>query len=51
MKLVTFSDGTGPPRVGALVGDGVIDLTAAGLPDDMVALIAWAPRASRVPGR
>jgi 2-keto-4-pentenoate hydratase/2-oxohepta-3-ene-1,7-dioic acid hydratase in catechol pathway len=40
MKLVTFSDGTGPSRVGVLVDDGVIDLTAAGLPDDMVALIA-----------
>jgi 2-keto-4-pentenoate hydratase/2-oxohepta-3-ene-1,7-dioic acid hydratase in catechol pathway len=40
MKLVTFSDDTGPRRVGALVDDGVVDLTAAGLPDDMVGCIA-----------
>jgi 2-keto-4-pentenoate hydratase/2-oxohepta-3-ene-1,7-dioic acid hydratase in catechol pathway len=40
MKLVTFSTGVGPPRVGALAGDGVVDLTATGLPADMVELIA-----------
>jgi 2-keto-4-pentenoate hydratase/2-oxohepta-3-ene-1,7-dioic acid hydratase in catechol pathway len=39
MKLVTFSDEMGTRRVGALVADGVVDLTAAGLPDDMVAFI------------
>jgi 2-keto-4-pentenoate hydratase/2-oxohepta-3-ene-1,7-dioic acid hydratase in catechol pathway len=40
MRLVTFTDDTGSRRVGSLVDDGVVDLTAAGLPDDMVALIA-----------
>jgi 2-keto-4-pentenoate hydratase/2-oxohepta-3-ene-1,7-dioic acid hydratase in catechol pathway len=39
MRLATFSDGTGAQRVGALVDDGVVDLTAAGLPGDMVAVI------------
>jgi 2-keto-4-pentenoate hydratase/2-oxohepta-3-ene-1,7-dioic acid hydratase in catechol pathway len=40
MRLVTFSDRTGPRRLGAFVEEGVVDLTAAGLPDDMVALIS-----------
>ncbi|HSK97686.1 MAG TPA: fumarylacetoacetate hydrolase family protein [Euzebyales bacterium] len=40
MKLVTFSHGSGRARVGALVDGGVVDLTAAGLPTDMVELIA-----------
>lgn len=40
MKLVTFSVRGGPSRVGAVVDAGVVDLTAAGLPADMVELIA-----------
>ena len=40
MKLVTFSVRGGPPRIGAVVDAGVVDLTAAGLPADMVELIA-----------
>ena len=40
MKLVTFSSKAGSRRVGALVDDGVVDLTAAGLPDDMAAFVA-----------
>lgn len=39
MRLVTFLH-DGHERVGALEGDSVIDLTAAGLPADMVDLIA-----------
>lgn len=45
MKLVTFSEGTSASRIGALVDGGVIDLTAAGLPADMVELIALGARA------
>lgn len=40
MKLVTFSIGGAPSRIGALVDDGVVDLTATGLPADMVEFIA-----------
>jgi 2-keto-4-pentenoate hydratase/2-oxohepta-3-ene-1,7-dioic acid hydratase in catechol pathway len=45
MKLVTFSAAPDQTRVGALVDDGVVDLTAAGLPQDMVAMIAAGPDA------
>lgn len=38
MRLVTFSDGS-PPRAGALVDGDVVDLTAAGSPADLTALI------------
>ena len=38
MRLVTFSDGS-PPRAGALVDGGVVDLTEAGSPADLTALI------------
>ncbi|MPZ72593.1 MAG: hydrolase [Nitriliruptorales bacterium] len=42
MKLVTFSSSGGgtPERIGAVVDAGVVDLTAEGLPADMVQLIA-----------
>jgi 2-keto-4-pentenoate hydratase/2-oxohepta-3-ene-1,7-dioic acid hydratase in catechol pathway len=40
MKLVTFSRASEEPRVGALVDGGAVDLTSAGLPTDMVTLIA-----------
>jgi 2-keto-4-pentenoate hydratase/2-oxohepta-3-ene-1,7-dioic acid hydratase in catechol pathway len=39
MKLVTFSHSGGPSRIGALVDDGVVDLSATGLPADMVEFI------------
>lgn len=40
MKLVTYSLRGGPTRVGAIVDDGLIDLTAQGLPATMVDLVA-----------
>jgi 2-keto-4-pentenoate hydratase/2-oxohepta-3-ene-1,7-dioic acid hydratase in catechol pathway len=40
MKLVTFSATGVPSRIGVLVDDGVVDLTAAGLPADMAEFIA-----------
>ena len=39
MKLATFDTGVGL-RTGAVVGDGIVDLTAAGLPSRMIDLIA-----------
>jgi 2-keto-4-pentenoate hydratase/2-oxohepta-3-ene-1,7-dioic acid hydratase in catechol pathway len=39
VRLVTFSPPSSTPRTGALVGEGVIDLTDAGLPPDMIELI------------
>jgi 2-keto-4-pentenoate hydratase/2-oxohepta-3-ene-1,7-dioic acid hydratase in catechol pathway len=39
VKLITFSTGS-TPRVGALVDGGYVDLTEAGVADDMVALVA-----------
>jgi 2-keto-4-pentenoate hydratase/2-oxohepta-3-ene-1,7-dioic acid hydratase in catechol pathway len=36
---VTFSEPSAPRRVGVLVDGGVLDLTATGLPDDIVELI------------
>jgi 2-keto-4-pentenoate hydratase/2-oxohepta-3-ene-1,7-dioic acid hydratase in catechol pathway len=39
VRLVTFSAGSSAPRTGALVDDGVVDLTDAGLPVDMTHLI------------
>jgi 2-keto-4-pentenoate hydratase/2-oxohepta-3-ene-1,7-dioic acid hydratase in catechol pathway len=39
MRLVTFSAGDAAPRAGALVDGSVVDLTGAGLPSDMTALI------------
>jgi 2-keto-4-pentenoate hydratase/2-oxohepta-3-ene-1,7-dioic acid hydratase in catechol pathway len=39
MRLVTFSQPSAPRRVGVLVDGGVLDLTAAGMPDDLVELI------------
>ena len=39
MRLVTFSSGEAAPRAGALVDGTVVDLTKAGLPSDMTALI------------
>ena len=36
---MTFSQLSGPRRVGVLVDGGVLDLTAAGLPDELVELI------------
>ncbi|MCC7121813.1 MAG: fumarylacetoacetate hydrolase family protein [Gammaproteobacteria bacterium] len=44
MRLVTFSRG-GAPRVGRADGDTIIDLSATGLPTDMVALLAAGPDA------
>lgn len=44
MRLATFSRG-GAPRVGRVDGDTVIDLSAAGLPTDMAALLAAGPDA------
>jgi len=43
MKLVTFEAGSGL-RTGAVVGDALVDLTAAGLPAGMIDLIAQWPR-------
>lgn len=40
MKLATFSADGIPPRVGAVVDGGVVDLGGEGLPDDMVDFIA-----------
>ena len=40
MRLVTFSTASAQRHVGAQVAAGVVDLTAAGLPGDMVDLIA-----------
>jgi 2-keto-4-pentenoate hydratase/2-oxohepta-3-ene-1,7-dioic acid hydratase in catechol pathway len=57
MRLVSFVDGVGPPRIsgaapatartGVVVGDDVVDLTdgAVGLPGDMVDLLAAGPEA------
>ncbi len=39
MRLVTFSPLSSSPRTGALVDEGVVDLTDAGLPADMTELI------------
>ena len=39
MRLVTFSRPSSSPRTGALVDQGVVDLTDAGLPADMTELI------------
>jgi 2-keto-4-pentenoate hydratase/2-oxohepta-3-ene-1,7-dioic acid hydratase in catechol pathway len=44
MKLATFDTGEGL-RTGAVVGDGIVDLTVAGLPSRMIDLIADWPRA------
>ncbi|KAB2911775.1 MAG: fumarylacetoacetate hydrolase family protein [Hyphomicrobiaceae bacterium] len=46
MKLVTFADAAGS-RVGALIGDEVIDLAGLDLPADMIAFIEAGPRALR----
>jgi ureidoglycolate lyase len=43
MKLMTFEVESGL-RTGAVVGDGIVDLTAAGLPARMIDLIADWPR-------
>ena len=43
MKLATFDAGAGL-RTGAVVGDGIVDLTGAGLPGRMIDLIANWPR-------
>jgi 2-keto-4-pentenoate hydratase/2-oxohepta-3-ene-1,7-dioic acid hydratase in catechol pathway len=48
MRLVTFRAEGGAPRLGAVVGDTVIDLAAAsggGLPSDMLELIEGGPAA------
>jgi ureidoglycolate lyase len=48
MKLATFDSGAGQ-HIGAVVGDALVDLTAAGLPASMIALIAdWAQLAGKV---
>jgi 2-keto-4-pentenoate hydratase/2-oxohepta-3-ene-1,7-dioic acid hydratase in catechol pathway len=39
VRLVTFSPPSSTPRTGALVDEGVVDLTDAGLPADMTDLI------------
>jgi 2-keto-4-pentenoate hydratase/2-oxohepta-3-ene-1,7-dioic acid hydratase in catechol pathway len=46
MRLVTFRAGGGAPRLGAVVGDAVVDLAAASssaLPSDMLELIEGGP--------
>lgn len=40
MRLVTFSRTSEPARVGALCDDGVVDLTANGLPQHMADMVA-----------
>lgn len=44
MKLTTFDDGAGP-RLGALIGDRIADLTSAGLPVTMLGYIQAGPTA------
>ncbi len=45
MKLVTFSPPGGGPRIGRVEGTEIIDLTQAGLPNEMSALLAAGPEA------
>lgn len=48
MRLVTFQRDDGAPRVGAVAGDGIVDLSAASgsmLPSDMIAFIEAGPSA------
>jgi ureidoglycolate lyase len=50
MKLATFET-AGGLRIGAVVGDALVDLTAAGMPSDMIDLIArWPQLADKVRG-
>lgn len=42
MKLVTYAGAAGP-RLGAILGESVVDLAALGLPDAMLALIEGGP--------
>ncbi|MCS6932386.1 MAG: fumarylacetoacetate hydrolase family protein [Acetobacteraceae bacterium] len=42
MKLVTYAGAAGP-RLGAILGESVVDLAALGLPDSMLALIEGGP--------
>lgn len=44
MRLVSFSRSPSPVRTGVLVDTGVVDLTLAGLPQDMTELIRLGPR-------
>ncbi len=39
MRLIAFKNQAGAPRLGARVGDELIDLTASGLPDSLDALL------------
>jgi 2-keto-4-pentenoate hydratase/2-oxohepta-3-ene-1,7-dioic acid hydratase in catechol pathway len=50
VRLVTFSPPSSTPRTGALVGEGVIDLTDAGLPPDMIELICMGGAALTIAG-
>jgi 2-keto-4-pentenoate hydratase/2-oxohepta-3-ene-1,7-dioic acid hydratase in catechol pathway len=43
VRLVTFSEGSAGPRIGAVVDGGVVDLTEAGSPPDMIDLIRLGP--------
>jgi 2-keto-4-pentenoate hydratase/2-oxohepta-3-ene-1,7-dioic acid hydratase in catechol pathway len=45
VRLVTFSPPSSTPRTGALIDEGVVDLTDAGLPADMTELIRLGDRA------
>jgi 2-keto-4-pentenoate hydratase/2-oxohepta-3-ene-1,7-dioic acid hydratase in catechol pathway len=48
VRLVTFSAPSVTPRTGALVDEGVVDLTEAGLPADMLDLIRLGPPALEI---
>lgn len=50
MKLVTFEIGGGL-HTGVVVGDGIVDLTAAGLPSGMIDLIADWPNLAGTAGK
>ena len=43
MRLIAFQNETGAPRLGARLGHEVVDLTAAGLPDSLDALLRQGP--------
>jgi 2-keto-4-pentenoate hydratase/2-oxohepta-3-ene-1,7-dioic acid hydratase in catechol pathway len=48
VRLVTFSEGSAAARTGAVVDGGVVDLTGAGAPADMLELIRLGTDAMRI---